>query len=383
MRRILFVNDFAEMGGAEIALYDLATGLDRQQFKVEVLLFEEGPLRDRLLSQQVEVRQIFFPQEFLRAPMGAKVVQAARLVGLLFQVGWRIRKVARHIARGRYETVITNSLKALLVTWVALRFVRLKPKHFHYLHYILPTKRTMGTRLVAFLISKTDCLVCNSQATLAQAVFHNTNNRRTAIIRQGFDRIKPMQKALNSGEWIIGSAGRLNPIKNFEFIIDAVKLLKERYPNLRVHIAGEAYTDIDRRYELELREHVERSGMSDIVLFKGFTDDIWSFMDSLHLFMLCSHTESFGRVLAEAMWSGKPIIATHVGAIPEIIQNDVTGYTVESGKVQLAADLIEFLITRPEEARRIAQGARSYAEKNLSYRSYVDAWQACLLEANQ
>ena len=379
MKKVLFVNDFAEMGGAEIALLELVTGLDPKQFKPEVLLFEEGPLRKLLLAQQVEVRQVFFPEAFLRAPIGAKASQAAGLVRLLFQVGWKIKAVARHFTRGKYEIVVTNSLKALVVTWVALRLVRGRPKHFHYLHYILPKGRTLGTRLVAHLLSRTDCLVCNSQATLDQTRRHNVSSRETAVIRQGFERVAPLQDAPKRSEWIIGSAGRINPIKNYEFIVDAARLLKERYPNLRVQIAGEAYTDDDRRYEVELHEYVERSGMSEVVDFKGFTDDIWSFMDSLHVFMLCSHTESFGRVLAEAMWSGKPIIATHVGAIPEIIQNDFTGYTVGCDNVQLAAELLERLIRDPEQARRIGLAARAFAEKNLCYRAYVASWQECLL----
>jgi glycosyltransferase involved in cell wall biosynthesis len=379
VKKILFINDFAEMGGAEIALFDLVTGLDRKQFKSEVLLFEDGPLRDRLLFQEIEVSQIIFAQEFLRMPMGAKAIQVARLIKLVFQVGWRTKAVARHIASGKYEAVITNSFKALLVTWLALRFVRSKPKHFHYLHYIFLKKRTVGTRLVAFLMSKTDCLVCNSQATLTQVRLHSASGKKTAIIRQGFDRGTPMQEVPKSGDWIIGSAGRINPIKNYELIIDAARLLKDQHPNLRVHIAGEAFTDVDRRYKMALHEHIERSGMGDVVVFKGFTKDIWSFMDSLNVFMLCSYRESFGRVLAEAMWSGRPIIATHVGAIPEIIQNEVTGYTVEIGDATRVANLLEFLIKQPAEARLVGLSARSYAEKNLSYGSYIAAWQSCLL----
>jgi len=382
MRSILFIHDFAQMGGVEKALFDLATGLDREQFRAEVLLFEEGPLRALLQEQQLAVRQIRFPKQFLRARAGANPVQVARFVLSLFHAAWKINMVAKHVTLGRYETVVTNSLRAFLVTWVALRLARARPKHLNCLHYILPERKTIYTRLLAFLMSKTDCLICNSQATLERACFHGITSRETRIIRQGFDRARPNCSAPRGDYFIVGSAGRLDPVKNYEFIIDTVALLKSRYPRIRVHIVGEAYTDNDRRYEAHLRAYIETSGMEDVVTLKGSTNDIWKFMDSLDVFMLASHIESFGRVVAEAMWSGRAIVAARVGAVPEMVLDGVTGYTFDPGDLQQAVNLLEYLITEPERAQYIGLTARSYAQENLSYRSYIAGWQSCLLGVN-
>jgi glycosyltransferase involved in cell wall biosynthesis len=378
MRRILFVNDFAEMGGAEQALAELLTGLDRQEFMPEVLLFENGPLATALNAKGVKVSTILFPQEFLRLPMGARILQSVRLLKLGLLVAWKIRAVVPWIEAARCEVVVTNSLKALLITWIALRFVGTRQQHVHYLHYMLPEQKTVATRLISRLLSRTDCLVGNSEATLQRVRLHRDLRARSVVIRQGFDRVSPLADAPPGPDWVIGSAGRLDPIKNYELIIDAAKLIRARHPNLRIRLVGAAYTEADRRYEARLKKHIEQQGMKDIVTLGGFTHDIWSFMDSLQVFMLCSYTESFGRVLAEAMWSGKPIIATRVGAVPEIVQNGVTGYTVGTGDVPEAARLLELLINNPEHGLQLGRAGRAYAEENLCYRSYIAAWEQCL-----
>lgn len=380
MKKLLFVNDFAEVGGAEKALLDLIAGLDRKEFGSSVLLLEEGPLRGKFTEKGVEVDLIEFPQKFLRAPFNLDIREAIKLVKLSWGIACKIRAVARFISQGKYDFVITNSLKAFIVVNVAIFWGRRATQHLHYLHYILPNNRKVGTRLLSWFLSRTDCLICNSQATLDQAHWHHIRCKRTAIVRQGFDRATPIGKAPETREWIIGTAGRLSPVKNFAFIVDVASIVRKKHPNLRVYIAGEAYTDIDRRYEAALRRHIGSTGMEDVVSFEGFVDDMWDFMDSLNVFMLSSHTESFGRVLAEAMWSGKPIIATHVGAVPEIVQNEITGYTVSPGDVQAAANVLEMLIDRPDEAQRMGMSARRYAESNLSYRSYVAAWRTLLLD---
>ena len=378
MRRILFVNDFAEMGGAEQALAELVTGLDRREFIPAVLLFEHGPLAEALAAKGIEVSAIPFPAEFLRLPMGAGILHSIRLLKSGLLVVCKIRAVVRKIEEAGCEVVVTNSLKALLITWTALRFAGTRHQHIHYLHYMLPEQKSAATRLISGLLSRTDCLVGNSQATLRRVRLHRDLRARTAVIRQGFDRIAPPGDAPPGPYWTIGSAGRLDPIKNYELIIDAAKLIRARHPNLRIRLVGAAYTEADRRYEDRLKKHNEQQGMQDIVTLGGFTHDIWSFMDSLQVFMLCSYTESFGRVLAEAMWSGKPIIATRVGAVPEIVQDGVTGYTVGTGDVPEAARLLELLINNPEHGLQLGRAGRAYAEENLCYRSYIAAWEQCL-----
>lgn len=378
MLRILFANDFADMGGAEIALLDLLGGLDRKQFDAEVLLFEDGPFSGHLRGKGVQVHQILFPQAVLRAPIGAGALNVVKLVKPLLHSIGRVKAVARHLDREKYEIVVTNSLKALLITWLALRMAHAKIRHVHYLHHILPERKTLATRLITELLSGTHCLVGNSEATLRRLRQHRVLRGRTVVIRQGFDRVVASREAPPTPYWTIGSAGRLDPVKNYEFIINTAKLLRARYPNLRVRLVGATFTETDRRYKAHLKEHIEQQGMQDIVSLEGFTQDIWGFMDSIQVFMLCSHTESFGRVLAEAMWSGKPVVATRVGAIPEIVRDGVTGYTVPLGDVTEAARLVELLINDPGHSRQLGRAGRAYAEENLSRRSYVADWEQCL-----
>ncbi len=80
--------------------------------------------------------------------------------------------------------------------------------------------------------------------------------------------------------------------------------------------------------EAELKARSLELGLADAVVWAGFRDDIPAVMSSFDVFALSSQYEGFGLVLLEAMAAGKPVVATNVSAIPEVVEEDVTGLLV-------------------------------------------------------
>lgn len=95
-------------------------------------------------------------------------------------------------------------------------------------------------------------------------------------------------------------------------------------------------------------------------------------MAAMDLFVLSTHREGFPLSILEAMAMGKPVVATAVGGIPEIVTHGVTGYMHQHGNSKELADALLRLMDNPEEARSIATSARENVLKNFSRQKFAD-----------
>lgn len=143
---------------------------------------------------------------------------------------------------------------------------------------------------------------------------------------------------LGPEDFLIGTVGRLVPQKGQRYLLEAVRDILKVYPRTRLLIVGEGrLRDELIAYALQLR-------IADRVIFAGFRQDIQSVMAGLQVFALPSLWEGFGLVLLEAMAAGKPVVASRVSAIPEIVADGVTGLLVPPmDSVALAEALTQLL----------------------------------------
>ena len=125
---------------------------------------------------------------------------------------------------------------------------------------------------------------------------------------------------------VIGTVGRLVPQKALHILLEAFahyRVVAKRPSRLIVVGCGPLEAELKAR-SLEL-------GIADAVVWPGFREDIPAIISSFDVFALSSHYEGFGIVLLEAMAAGKPVAVTNVSAIPEIVQDGVTGLLSRGG----------------------------------------------------
>ena len=146
---------------------------------------------------------------------------------------------------------------------------------------------------------------------------------------------------------VVGWVGRLEPIKGCKFFIKACELIRKELPNAKFLVVG------DGPLREELKDLSSSLGLDDDLMFLGFREDIPAVMGSIDLLLHTPLNEGLGRVLLEAMACAKPVVATRVGGIPEIVKHGVNGLLVppedhiamacESVKVMRDADFAEKL----------------------------------------
>ncbi len=154
---------------------------------------------------------------------------------------------------------------------------------------------------------------------------------------------------------VIGGIGRLaaGRVKGFDTLLVATRLLKKVCPEIQVIIAG----DGPRRPFLE--DVAKRLGVHRSVRFVGETQDIRIPLALMDVFVFSSRwPEAFGLTLVEAMAAAKPILATRVGAVPEIIRDGIDGYTVPVDDPLEMAKGIEKLLNDPVAAQEFGRQAQ-------------------------
>jgi glycosyltransferase involved in cell wall biosynthesis len=156
---------------------------------------------------------------------------------------------------------------------------------------------------------------------------------------------------------VIGTVGWLLPIKGPMHLLRAMFFVWKSYPETGLVYVGKG--DLEK----ELREEAFRMGVSERVSFLGWRDDIPEIMQLLDIFVLPSLNEGMGRVLVEAMAAGKPIVASNVGGIPDLVIQGENGLLVPPADTKALASGIEFFITNPENRREMGEKGRKMAIK--------------------
>ena len=168
-------------------------------------------------------------------------------------------------------------------------------------------------------------------------------------------------------------AGVLTPLKGVHHLINAFVGLAQEFPPARLVLVGH---EENKSYAAQLKEQVKRFGLDERVQFIGVMPQVelalW--MRKACVFVLPSVSEGLGRVVVEAMATGTPVIGSHVGGIPEIVEDGSTGFLVPPGDQKALAEKIRWILNNPEEAREMGSRARLFAAHLFSTETYVKGY---------
>jgi len=187
------------------------------------------------------------------------------------------------------------------------------------------------------------------------------------------DRIK-FRREIGVGDEtpLIGNVGMIRPDKGQLELVKAAPIVLENCPDARFVIVGQG-TGILKR-GINVRNAIDRAGLADKIIMAGYrwdTPDVYAACDMIVIASL--RTEASPIVLREAFASGRPVIATKVGDIPEIVRNRENGLLIEPGNTQALASAILEFISDPEVAAHCAANGFRYATENFSFDKMMDA----------
>ena len=144
------------------------------------------------------------------------------------------------------------------------------------------------------------------------------------------------RKDLNIPEdaFVVGMVGRMSPQKAPDVFVKMAKQVKNKVPNAHFIIVGNG------NQEAEIRKYAEDNGFSDSLHITGWVDNPMSYVELFDVACLLSRWEGFGLALPEYMMAGKPIVASKVDAIPNIVRNEENGLLVEVDNAAEASEAV-------------------------------------------
>jgi glycosyltransferase involved in cell wall biosynthesis len=195
-------------------------------------------------------------------------------------------------------------------------------------------------------------------------VYHGLEPPLTRALELEGQRIRA-ELGLGPHDFLVGNVGRLALQKGQRHLIAAMPPLLERVPRAHAVIAGGGdLEDYLRDLALEL-------GAGERVHVLGPRKDVPALMHAIDVFAMPSIWEGFGLVLLEAMAAGRPVVASRVATIPEVVVDDETGLLVPAGDPLALAEALARLADYPALARQFGEAGRERVRRQFSIEKMV------------
>jgi glycosyltransferase involved in cell wall biosynthesis len=322
------------------------------------------------------VKIIAQPNSFL-----AKQAQEMGLSTITFRMNWLLSGLLlfsfiRIIKKYGIQVLVTHGSIDSWTTFVAGRLSSLKPIMIRARHKSTPISQTWRHQwLYKYLphgVMTTSERVRKDMITRQMLDPDRTFSVPTGVDLGVFDVTNTendLRKEFEIGKEsiVLGTVAFLRDYKGIHLCLDAVALLKYKFPSLRFLVVG------DGPEALRLKEKAKVLGIQSHVIFLGFRSDVNRVIASLDIFVLPSTAgEGVPQVITQAMAMGVPVVAAATGGIPEVVQHDVTGLLVQANDVNMLANNLLKLIDDDVLRTRLGRKGRELIVRSYSIESMID-----------
>lgn len=338
MSRIKVLYHFSGSGvltGSPGALLRMIDSLDRKHFEAAFIGSGSGPLAEELQKRGVEI---------IDGKVGSVSWSAP------FQLFSQVRAKRQLLARIGVGIVHMNEPGWNSDLVLAARLARI-PVVLHLHNPQVISRRNLNYSIAkkVFLCSAGQLEVIENSQMIKDklVVLHNAVN--VDAFSNGHS-IRT-QIGLPNDALVIGTVAQIGHRKGIDLFLDTAERLLDRHPQLKFVIVGPQATK-EESYFQEVMARLQQGRLKSGVLYLGGRKDIADVLTSFDIFFLPTRAEPFGMVIIEAMAAGVPVVASHVGGIPEIITSDEIGRTVRELTPNAYASAINELVEMGDSHRR-------------------------------
>ena len=284
-----------------------------------------------------------------------------------------VLKLARLMRRERPDIVHNYLLRANVLGTMAARLARVP--------VVLASKRgcheRRGFELAGARISNrlADRVTCNAEA-VREFVHENEScpKEKMVVIPSGVDtdRFQPLapgsykaRLGLDADRPVVGIVTRMRVRKGVEEFLQAMAMVRERFPGAQAVIVGEVSLDD------ELQRLVSDSGLGGGLHLLGRRSDIPEVLSAFDVFVLSSHDEGMSNAILEAMAMKLPVVATDVGGTGEVVRHGASGLLVPPKRPEPLADAISEILAKPARAGEMGELGREIVVERFSARAMV------------
>lgn len=340
---ILFITPRLGIGGEELSTFSLAKEFKRCGHNVYILS-TKGPLLSEYIVNSINVTM---------GPVKGRKP-------------WHIIKganfIRRFIKKNNIQIIHSQSVIPTLMSYLAA--LTLAGKRPQIIWHDRGIKHYMLVKM--FFSFMVDFIITNSKYEMNKLIKLGLPKEKITFIHDCYNLRYPIlvdkdpnlltELGIRDNEFIIGTVGRIVAEKGYEYLLEAAKKVIQKIEKVKFVIVG------DGPLKSKLENLSSEFGIDENVIFTGFRKDIDRFYLIMDIFILPSIYEQLGDVSLEAMFYRKPVIASRVGGIPEVVIDGESGFLVPSGDSEGIANRILYLLANAEVRQKMGAAGRKRVE---------------------
>lgn len=355
--RVLHLIQELCLGGAQTVVLDLANHFTGKNCKTAVCtLVSKGALTPRLNQEKV------------------KLFELGKQPGNDMSISWRMANIFK---QWQPDIVHTHCWGSLVEGFIAAKLARV-PVIIHSEHgtieerwrnvYVQKALWHLHNQIIAVSKEHKQRLM----ATIGfpeqkiQVIYNGIDTNHFTKLSSQKRKEKRYILGLDENDLIVGTVGRLEPVKDQANLLHAFQKVNRTLPNTKLLLVGEG------RLRNELTALAQSLALSDSVLFLGIRDDVDELLGIMDLFVLPSKSEGTSCTLLEAMSCKLPVVVTEVGGNPEVIKENHTGVLVPKENSKALAHSIINLLCKQEKCTQMGKAGQKRIESQFSIKKMLE-----------
>ena len=341
MKNICFFNSNSFWGGGEKLHLDYATRLRSTRYKIVVVCAKNSPLHRKAQNVKLATYALSFKKLTLLNPLS--YIQLKRI-----------------FEKEKIDTLIASDSSDMKMAGISAYLARI-PKIIYLRLLASPIRNNVINRILFYkIITHAIANAEFTRAAMLKQLKEHKFKRSIKVIHHGID-LKPQVhfKEQVRSEVILGNVGRLTHEKKHEHLVELATRLKRQNIAFQLQIAGEG------SLRPSLENSIEKAGVQNEVLLKGFVSNISQFLENIDIFVFCSKTEGFPFAIMEAMAAAKPVVCFDITSLSEVVKHGHTGFLVPYGNLELFVERIMCLIKNHAENMKMGKAGRLVIERHF------------------
>lgn len=365
MSRILVAHPSPDLYGSDWQLVETIHGLIEAGHRVNAALPLDGPLVPVLREAGAHVAVLPFTvlRKALMSPRG--------LAGLSLRSGPEIARLRALIRASGADLVLSNTVT---IPWWPVAARAAGVPVLAHVHEAEDTQhRIIRTGLNAPLLAA-DRIVANSGAARRALLgVQPSLAGRTIVVHNGVAGPPrppaPLRPRGPEDPFRIAMVGRLSPRKGVDVALEAVTLLRHQGVDASLTVCGSIFPGYEW-YEAELRERAGAADLAGHVTLAGYVRPTWPVLEEADAVVVPSRAEPFGNTAVEAMHAARPLVASRVQGLAEVVADEATGLLVEPESPAALAGALARLARDPQAAADLAERGAIEAAERFSTAGY-------------